>query len=58
MVTWGRGSSGQLGHGETVSSSQPNIVKELEGFVITHVSAGWNHSGFVAGFSPFFPFLH
>ncbi|KAL1550975.1 HECT-type E3 ubiquitin transferase [Salvia divinorum] len=48
VLTWGRGTSGQLGHGESVSSSQANVVKELEGFVITHVSAGWNHSGFVS----------
>ncbi|XP_042056038.1 probable E3 ubiquitin-protein ligase HERC3 [Salvia splendens] len=48
VLTWGRGTSGQLGHGESVSTSQAHIVKELEGFVITHVSAGWNHSGFVS----------
>ncbi|XP_042049073.1 ultraviolet-B receptor UVR8 isoform X2 [Salvia splendens] len=48
VLTWGRGTSGQLGHGETVSTSQANIVKQLEGFVITHISAGWNHSGFVS----------
>ncbi|KAK6160030.1 hypothetical protein DH2020_003411 [Rehmannia glutinosa] len=48
VLTWGRGSSGQLGHGEMVNSLQPKIVKALEGFVITHVSAGWNHSGFVS----------
>lgn len=49
MLTWGRGTSGQLGHGESVTTSQANIVKQLEGFVITHISAGWNHSGFVSG---------
>ncbi|KAL8518818.1 hypothetical protein ACS0TY_009970 [Phlomoides rotata] len=47
VLTWGRGSSGQLGHGEMVNSSQPKIVEGFEGVVITHVSAGWNHSGFV-----------
>ncbi|KAL8510486.1 hypothetical protein ACS0TY_017338 [Phlomoides rotata] len=30
-----------------VNSSQPKIVESFEGVVITHVSAGWNHSGFV-----------
>ncbi|KAH6769551.1 Regulator of chromosome condensation family protein [Perilla frutescens var. hirtella] len=48
VVTWGRGISGQLGHGEMVNNLQPKLVKELEGLVITHVSAGWNHSGFVS----------
>ncbi|KAL0336298.1 UNVERIFIED_CONTAM: putative E3 ubiquitin-protein ligase HERC1 [Sesamum radiatum] len=49
VLTWGRGTSGQLGHGEMVSSLQPKAVKALESFTITHVSAGWNHSGFVSG---------
>lgn len=53
VLTWGRGTSGQLGHGDSVSNLQAKIVKELEGFVITHVSAGWNHSGFVSGFHIF-----
>ncbi|KAL0385696.1 UNVERIFIED_CONTAM: putative E3 ubiquitin-protein ligase HERC2 [Sesamum radiatum] len=48
-VDVGRGTSGQLGHGEMVSSLQPKAVKALESFTITHVSAGWNHSGFVSG---------
>ncbi|XP_073134104.1 ultraviolet-B receptor UVR8 [Henckelia pumila] len=47
VFTWGRGTSGQLGHGEMISCLQPNEVKALEGFVVTCVSAGWNHSGFV-----------
>ena len=50
VLTWGRGTSGQLGHGEMVNVLQPKPVESLEGFVITHVSAGWNHSGFVSGF--------
>ncbi|CAK9137071.1 unnamed protein product [Ilex paraguariensis] len=48
VLTWGRGTSGQLGHGEMVNSLQPKPVESLESFVITHVSAGWNHSGFVS----------
>ncbi|XP_073300379.1 ultraviolet-B receptor UVR8 isoform X1 [Primulina huaijiensis] len=47
VFTWGRGTSGQLGHGEMINCLQPNEVKALEGFVVTRVSAGWNHSGFV-----------
>ncbi|KAL6547157.1 hypothetical protein OROMI_022878 [Orobanche minor] len=48
VLAWGRGSSGQLGQGEMANSLQPKSVKALEGFFITHVSAGWNHSGFVS----------
>lgn len=50
VLTWGRGTSGQLGHGEMINSLQPKLVKALEGLVITHVSAGWSHSGFVSGY--------
>lgn len=50
VLTWGRGTSGQLGHGEMVNVLQPKDVESLEGYVITHVSAGWNHSGVVSGF--------
>lgn len=49
VLTWGRGNTGQLGHGEMVNSLQPKVVTALESFVITHVSAGWSHSGFVSG---------
>ncbi|KAL3631116.1 hypothetical protein CASFOL_024100 [Castilleja foliolosa] len=48
VLTWGRGSSGQLGHGEMINSLQPKLVKDFEGLVITYVSAGWNHSGFIS----------
>lgn len=47
VVTWGRGNCGQLGHGDMITSAQPKPVKFFESFVVTHVSAGWNHSGFV-----------
>lgn len=48
VLTWGRGTSGQLGHGEMISSLIPNPIKSLEDIFITHVSAGWSHSGFVS----------
>lgn len=48
VVTWGRGTSGQLGHGEMVNRLQPKVVKALECFFIINVSAGWSHSGFVS----------
>lgn len=51
MLSWGRGASGQLGHAEIVSNClYPKLVDSLTNFNISHVSAGWNHSGFVSGF--------
>ncbi|XP_052173300.1 ultraviolet-B receptor UVR8 isoform X2 [Diospyros lotus] len=47
VVTWGRGTCGQLGHGDMVNSLQPKPIRSLESLLVTHVSAGWNHSGFV-----------
>ncbi|XP_020257110.1 ultraviolet-B receptor UVR8 isoform X2 [Asparagus officinalis] len=47
VLTWGRGTKGQLGHGEVVNCLKPKHVESLDRFVITNVSAGWNHSGFV-----------
>jgi len=49
VLTWGRGTKGQLGHGELVNCLKPELVKSFENFVISYVSAGWNHSGFVTG---------
>ncbi|XP_030552535.1 ultraviolet-B receptor UVR8 [Rhodamnia argentea] len=47
--SWGRGISGQLGHGEVASNClTPKAVTSLEGYFITGVSAGWSHSGFVS----------
>ncbi|KAI3812070.1 hypothetical protein L1987_16774 [Smallanthus sonchifolius] len=48
VLTWGRGTSGQLGHGNLVNSLEPKSVEVLNNFSIAHVSAGWNHSGFVS----------
>ncbi|XVE75181.1 hypothetical protein DITRI_Ditri12bG0074900 [Diplodiscus trichospermus] len=49
VLTWGRGSSGQLGHGELVNSLlTPKLVMSLDNYLITQVSAGWSHSGFVS----------
>ncbi|XP_031386298.1 ultraviolet-B receptor UVR8 [Punica granatum] len=49
VLTWGRGSSGQLGHGEVVNHClKPKPVTFPVSFPITHVSAGWSHSGFVS----------
>ncbi|KAF3431400.1 hypothetical protein FNV43_RR26131 [Rhamnella rubrinervis] len=48
VLSWGRGTSGQLGHGDTVNSPHPKPVMLSDSCFITHVSAGWNHSGFVS----------
>uniref|UniRef100_A0A7N0VMZ6 RCC1-like domain-containing protein n=1 Tax=Kalanchoe fedtschenkoi TaxID=63787 RepID=A0A7N0VMZ6_KALFE len=47
VLTWGRGTSGQLGHGEMVNSLKPKLLEALTGYVVVHVAAGWSHSGFV-----------
>ncbi|KAK8956594.1 Ultraviolet-B receptor UVR8 [Platanthera zijinensis] len=47
VFTWGRGTHGQLGHGDLGSCLKPKLVDFLEGFIIHNISAGWNHSGFV-----------
>ncbi|GAU41379.1 hypothetical protein TSUD_398160 [Trifolium subterraneum] len=49
VLSWGRGNSGQLGHGEVVNNVlYPKAVTSLDNYFITHVSAGWSHSGFVS----------
>ncbi|KAK6922074.1 Regulator of chromosome condensation, RCC1 [Dillenia turbinata] len=48
VITWGRGTSGQLGHGDILSCSQPSYVKSLDNFAISYVSAGWAYSAFVS----------
>ncbi|KAJ3696089.1 hypothetical protein LUZ60_001466 [Juncus effusus] len=47
VYTWGRGSNGQLGHGDLENCSKPKHVNFFENLRISRVSAGWNHSGFV-----------
>ncbi|XP_027361319.1 ultraviolet-B receptor UVR8 isoform X2 [Abrus precatorius] len=49
VLSWGRGNSGQLGHGEVCNNAlYPKFMTSLDGYFITHVSAGWSHSGFVS----------
>lgn len=49
VLSWGRGDSGQLGHGEVVNNLlYPKAITSLDNYFITHVSAGWGHSGFVS----------
>ncbi|KAL2346200.1 hypothetical protein Fmac_000200 [Flemingia macrophylla] len=50
VLSWGRGNSGQLGHGEVVSNAlYPKALTSLDDSFITHVAAGWSHSAFVSG---------
>ncbi|CAK9214357.1 unnamed protein product [Sphagnum troendelagicum] len=46
-MTWGRGLSGALGHGNESSWNLPNPVKSLQGIKISIAAAGWNHTAFV-----------
>ncbi|CAN6440875.1 unnamed protein product [Victoria cruziana] len=48
VMTWGRGKSGQLGHGNSENQLEPKVVEVLKDKVIHSVAAGWNHSGFVS----------
>ncbi len=48
-MTWGRGLSGALGHGNESSWNLPNPVKSLQGIKISSAAAGWNHTAFVTG---------
>ncbi|CAM6009460.1 unnamed protein product [Sphagnum balticum] len=46
-MTWGRGLSSALGHGNESSWNLPNPVKSLQGIKISSAAAGWNHTAFV-----------
>ncbi|ESQ34348.1 hypothetical protein EUTSA_v10007854mg [Eutrema salsugineum] len=48
VLTWGRGNSGQLGHGDILNTCLPKPVSFFDDYVITQASAGWSHSGFVS----------
>ncbi|KAH9318333.1 hypothetical protein KI387_020102, partial [Taxus chinensis] len=48
VLSWGRGNSGQLGHGDCESIIKPRLVKSLENIAIHSMSAGWSHSAFVS----------
>lgn len=48
VVSWGRGKSGQLGHGDCESLMQPKLVGSLENISISSMAAGWSHSAFVS----------
>ncbi|KAL6008116.1 hypothetical protein ACLOJK_033622 [Asimina triloba] len=56
VLSWGRGNCGQLGHGNLGNCLNPKPIDFFEsiGISITHVSAGWNHSGFVSDMGELF----
>jgi hypothetical protein len=49
VFTWGRGTHGQLGHGNLDNVLHPKFVNFFQNHTVTFVSAGWNHSGFTTG---------
>ncbi|KAG0464929.1 hypothetical protein HPP92_019093 [Vanilla planifolia] len=49
VFTWGRGTRGQLGHGDLENRLQPELVEFFEGCTVNDISAGWNHSAFATG---------
>ncbi|KAK3223124.1 hypothetical protein Dsin_010149 [Dipteronia sinensis] len=53
VFSWGRGNSGQLGHGDNNnnmlnSCCYPKPITFFDHHSLTHVSAGWSHSAFVS----------
>ncbi|KAM3608464.1 uncharacterized protein V6R79_026113 [Siganus canaliculatus] len=42
--SWGRGSEGQLGHGDQLAGLQPLCIKSLKGEEVIQVAAGSHHS--------------
>ncbi|KAJ4871708.1 Regulator of chromosome condensation (RCC1) family protein [Raphanus sativus] len=50
VFTWGRGNSGQLGHGDNLNTYLPKPLSFFHDgdYVISQASAGWSHSAFVS----------
>ncbi|CAN7133815.1 hypothetical protein BRARA_H02170 [Brassica rapa] len=49
VFTWGRGNSGQLGHGDNLNTSLPKLLSFFDDdYFISQASAGWSHSAFVS----------
>ena len=44
LFTWGYGSSGQLGHGDTSNQNKPKLVEALRDTIITQIGTGSAHS--------------
>ena len=48
LYTWGRGSEGQLGHGDQKSRGGARVIKGLKGVTCVGVAAGLHHSCVIA----------
>jgi len=44
VFSFGHSSHGQLGLKTTTNHCSPQLVKDLTEFIVTQISAGWNHS--------------
>ena len=47
VYSWGEGSYGRLGHGDTISIKSPKLVEALKDVVVVQVSSGARHSAAV-----------
>jgi alpha-tubulin suppressor-like RCC1 family protein len=46
-MTWGFGASGALGHGSTLSYTEPRILETMASYVVTNIEAGAYHNAVV-----------
>lgn len=44
VYTWGAGTSGALGHGQTADQITPRLVEELRDMTVSHIACGWYHT--------------
>lgn len=52
VYTWGKGSNGQLGHGDTESRRMPTLVKALKGKQVRKVVCGSNYTATICLHKP------
>ena len=43
VYSWGQGSHGKLGHGDTENRTSPERIRAFAGTIITFVCCGWSH---------------
>lgn len=44
VCSWGHGEDGQLGHGDVEDHHKPTIISDLDGFEITSIICGTDHT--------------
>jgi len=44
LYTWGKGTSGALGHGDEKNVNVPTAIESLKSHKVDHVACGWNHT--------------